>query len=372
MREVTTLGVEFVLAANAAILLSVALLWLANGLIGPLGLTRDWALRRRLTTTAWVSALVLPAFAFMAPHWLPTSGMNATDLLVAHFLRGNIDITATELAAILSLRNTVPQALLTPTTPIWTGLVLVLSAAALLRAAYIARSAWRLHRTLAATTVLRHIGRVTIHISSDCAVPFASRGLTRYHVVLPAYLVTDARAFRIALGHELQHIRQGDPLLELAVAALSPIFALNPAFWALARHTRRLREHDCDAACVARPRGNTRDYSLTLLAVANRASADRFAPGTFSVPFLGRRQMGHRATRSQLGNRIELLAQGPGRRANLVTTAALICALCAALAGTAWLLRSPTDWSHERLELSSVLNLERLETINTLGQRPLR
>jgi len=35
-------------------------------------------------------------------------------------------------------------------------------------------------------------------------------------------------------------------------------------------------------------------------------------------------------------------------------------------------IQKPADWTQDRLMLSTIINLERLETINTFGQRPLR
>ena len=376
MADGLTAGLGFVLAANAALLLAVCLLWISNRFLALAGLARDWTLRRRLTGAAWLLGLLLPtAFVLLADD-LPPPVLNATDMLVAQYLRGNLAISATDLSHLIELRDRVIHGFTHPGSVVWRSVLAVVLVAGAVRASLVLHAALRLRHVLADARPLRRSRCVTVYLSTDCDVPFAARGLRRHHVVMPAYLAADRRAFRIALVHEMQHIRQGDPLLEMAVALLSPVFALNPAFWSLARQTRRLRENDCDAACVARPGCDVRSYSLTLLAVARRASDGKAGsaslPGLFSVPFVGRRQMGRRATRSQLGSRIELLARRPARPAGRAVSGLVIAAFCTALAGSVWLLRDPSDWSHERLQLSSVLNLERLASINTLGQRPLR
>ncbi|UWQ18745.1 M56 family metallopeptidase [Jannaschia sp. M317] len=371
MADWLQLVVGSLLAVNAALVLAVGLLWLAEHGLTRIGLDRDWALRRRVSATAWVLALGLP-FALTA---LPGNAWNATDVVVGLFLNGNLSnlsLTATEFQSILAFRDGLPRALVAPASPAWQAVAAILLAAALMRALHVMRAAWCLRRLIHASMPLRETKSVRIAVSGDCPVPFAARGLRRNHVVLPAGLVADPEAFRIALAHELQHIRQGDPIREVLVAALSPLFALNPAFWNLSRHMRRLREHHCDAACVARPTMDARDYSLCLLDVARRARQGNPAPGAFTVALLGRKQLTGRATRSQLGHRIELIAKGPSRRAGRLTTLSLLAVFAVTLAGTTWTLRPPADWSQERLMLSSVINLERLETINTLSQRPLR
>lgn len=364
--------VGMILAANAALILAVGLLVLSTIGLRQIGLERDWSLRRRLTGLAWLLVLALP----LALAAVPGNAWNATDVLVGHFLRGNLSnlsISATDFSAILALRDNLPRSIATPATLFWKLVAVTLLTAAILRAAYVIRSALRLRKTVLTARTLRQTATLRIAVSETCPVPFASRGILRHHVVLPVSLLLDREAFRIALAHELQHIRQGDPMRELFVAAASPIFVLNPTFWTLIRQTRRIREHDCDAACVSRPSISARDYSLCLLEVARRAgSRPTRAPGAFSVALLGRRQLTGRATQSQLGHRIEMIAAGPTKPANRLVTVALLVLFAASLSGTAWTLRPPADWSHERLMLSSVMNLERLETINTLSQRPLR
>jgi len=43
--------------------------------------------------------------------------------------------------------------------------------------------------------------------------------------------------------------------------------------------------------------------------------------------------------------------------------------LSVAIVGSATSLSKPADWSHERIMLSTVVNLERIDQLNTLAQR---
>lgn len=372
MGEGLIAAARWLLAANAALVLGMALLALADAGLCRAGLDRAWALRRRLAASTLVLALALPLA--LSQDWTPAAPVNATELVVEQYLRGNLSgLSATALSDALAWRGALPRMLTAPDGPVAQALAAVLLAAATGRALWVAGAALRLRGVVRRARPLRRAGRLRIALSSDCAVPFAASGPWRHHVVLPARLALSPDAFRLALAHELQHVRQGDPRFETGVALLSPLFALNPAFWALARRMRRLREHGCDAACIARPGIDARAYALCLLDVARRA-AGRGGPGqgTFTVPLLGRRQGSPRRTGSQLGHRIEMIADGPGRPAGRATGAAVLGGFCAACVLGAWTLAAPGEWSQARLMLSSVTNLERLDAINTLARPPLR
>lgn len=357
------------LAANAALLLSWVLLTLFDGFLSRTGLAQAWSLRRRLVAGAWAVSLALPLCLAL----IPALPVNATDWLVAEFLRGNTALTqisATEFAGLIEAREDLPRSLSEAQGPVWRIVCAMVVTAALYRMIRIGISVLQVRTLVADARVVRDLRGLRVSVSSTCSVPFATAGLRRHHIVLPLTVWATPNQRRMALAHELQHLRQADPVWELAMAALSPLFALNPAFWALTRRTRRLREHSCDAACVARPGIDMREYAMCLLDVAR--NAQNKGPGTLTVALLGRRQMRSATTRSQLGQRIVWIAAGPERRASLWISAALIVAFSAMALGAMLVLRAPDGWSHERLMLSSVVNLERLETINTLAQLPLR
>ena len=358
MAEAARLAVEWALAANAALLLVTLALLILEAAIAHTPLARAWGLRRTLNATAWALVALLPVLA-LAPA-LPEAPVNATDLVVAQYLKGNLALSASELSALIDLRGEVAAALMDRAEPLWRLVAGALAAGALLRGAHVAVTALRLRGLLSRARVLRRAPGLRVLASPEVDVPFATRGLRRRYVVLPAALL-GTPALRIALAHEMQHLRQGDATVEVALSLVSPLFALNPAFWALARRTRRLREHGCDAACVARPGIDARAYALCLLDVA-RATRGGARQGSFSVPFLGRRQIG--PGRSQLAQRIEALCARPAA-ARPGIAALLAVALVAAAAGGTWTLRAPGSWSHERLMLSSVTNLERLRARDT-------
>ncbi|MBM2578030.1 hypothetical protein JQC91_17120 [Jannaschia sp. Os4] len=361
--------VEWTIAANAAVLLAAAALAIADRLAVASGRRRDWTLRSWLTSAAWALALAL-TLIWIAP--LPRGGVNGTDLLVGQYLRGNLVVSASDLSALLAWRGALARELAALEQPLHAALAAVIVGAAILRAGAVALAAWRLRTLLAGARVLRRIGRVRILATGACAVPFAAAGPRARHAVLPEDLLRRPGEARLALTHELQHLRNRDPQREVLVALLSPLFAANPAFWWLVRHARRLREHGCDAACLARADVDARAYAISLLSASRRA-AGAAAPKVLTAPLFRRAAPGAPGfLRSHLGRRVDAITRPPLARplggAGRIAAFALLCA-SVLLAG--WMLRPPGDWSHERLMLSSVTNLERMAG-GGLGQRPLR
>jgi beta-lactamase regulating signal transducer with metallopeptidase domain len=221
--------------------------------------------------------------------------------------------------------------------------------------------------------------RVVVSISRNTIVPFSTRGLFKHHIVIPEDLVTNPRAFRIALGHEAQHIRQGDVNWEILLTLASPLFALNPAFWLLSDRIRRLREYTCDAAFLKKPGIDARDYCLLLVDFASKLSSDRLmrrnSANLVNVQLCGQEGLFSRGKKCVLEKRIIALSQGSvfvdkgfAKYVNLAPALLLV-----AIIGTGVLMAAkPADWSHDRLMLSTVANLERLNTINGFAVAPLR
>ena len=353
-------AVGTVAALNAALLFAALVVALADRAVAATPFRNDWRLRERVAMLAWVAPVALPLV-----WWLrvgPFDAVDATDLVVAHYLRGNLDLSASALSDALAWRTAILRAMTDPTGPVWTGLGAAALLAGTLRAAWVAVSALRLRRSLRAAGPFRRIGRLRLALAARCRVPFAALGPQGGCIVLPAGLPAPER--RMILAHEAAHLRRGDPAFEMAAAILSPLFALNPGFWWLLSHARRLREHACDAAVLRRRGTDPRAYCLCLLDAARAAArAPALAP-----PLASRRSAG---LRSLTGRRI--VAMTTARRpAPIWLTLPMVAALAAVGLGGAWAVRAPEAWSHERLMLSSVTNLERLRAAGTFGTPPLR
>ena len=143
-------------------------------------------------------------------------------------------------------------------------------------------------------------------------MPFATRGLFRRHVVIPSFLLTSPSDMKIVLAHEFEHLRQGDVEWELAFEFLRPVLYFNPVFHFWKQKFGRVRELNCDQSVLERLGISAGDYARCLL---------------------------------------QFCGQRPSKRPD-------VGLLSAATA------RTPGDWSQDRLTLSTVVNLERLEAIN--------
>lgn len=170
---------------------------------------------------------------------------------------------------------------------------------------------------------------------------------------------------RIVLAHELQHMRTHDTEWEIGLELLRPLFFWNPAYILWKRSFEHLRELSCDETLLRHRRIDPRAYAQCLLSVCDRSVARRQARN-LALP------------------RVPLVAFGEGRRAARILRQR-IAAICGRnLASTrqkapVWVplalatlavilvassLRNSADWSQDRLMLSTVVNLERMETRN--------
>ena len=335
------------------------------------GQRRHFQTRRRVGLATCLTVLMLPlALPFLMASPFAAS-LNATDAVVAQYLKGNIAISALEMEALVEMRRTWVMDTATGTSPLGKAVVLVFAIAALARVGYLLINVQRIRRAVTGGTVLRRSRRLSVIVSPTITVPFTTRGLWRYYVVLPANLMRDPVAVSMTLGHEFQHIRQGDVNAEILLALASPLLVLNPGYWYLSGRIRKLGELACDRAYLARRLNDAHAYSLRLLGIARRASgAAPRQPAAFGVPLLGR-PLPWLARRSMLKSRILEIAANLDRPARETRWGGLVlsCGLSLAIFAGATSLSNASDWSHERIMLSTVVNLERINALNTLAQR---
>ncbi len=192
----------------------------------------------------------------------------------------------------------------------------------LLVAAALGRDALALRRKLCAARVVRRVRGLRIAISEEGPWT-AALGSTGW-IVLDRATASDSRLRRIAVLHELQHLRQGDALWAWILAALQPFFLWSPVARLVRAALVECEELSCDAALVARGRVAARPYAAALLDVAERG----LGVGVPALPALH----GH----SLLRRRIEmLLSPVPRRRlADGVLLVALLALACAGARAT--------------------------------------
>ena len=334
------------------------------------GQRRHFQTRRRVALATCASVLFLP---FVLPVLMASpfaASINATDAIVAQYLRGNIAVSAQTMDALVGMRSNWVLDIAKGTSALGQIVLGTFAIAALARLGYLAINLIRIRRAISSGRAICKTRRLQIIASPSVTVPFSTRGLRRYFVVLPESLLADRTAVCITLGHELQHIRQGDVDAEIMLALASPFLFLNPGFWFMSGRIRKLGELACDRAYLARQVKDAHSYSLRLLGIARRAAAAPSQPAAFGVAFLGR-PLPWMARRSMLKSRIVEIATDldrPTREAKW-TGLALSFSLSLAILTAAISLSKPADWSYERIMLSTVVNLERINELNTMAQR---
>ena len=132
-------------------------------------------------------------------------------------------------------------------------------------------SAFCLYRIVRQSHAWRKLGRVKIGLSDRILVPFSTRGLRNYYIVIPSHMLGQKDEMKVSLAHELQHLRQGDIEWEILLEVLKPIFFWNPAYHAWKRQVEHLRELSCDSEVLKKGRVDIVSYCETLLSVCQRS-----------------------------------------------------------------------------------------------------
>ena len=360
---------------NILFLLAFSLWWLLQAVIRHSRLKQGYALQLKLLKAALALTILSPILAFLAVsvgHGLwPDQPITLRDIAVAAYLRGDISLSAAEFEALLNARNRAWVTLFEGQSPWIVAAAAALLAGALLHFVRTLRSLAAVRKSVRGSYLWRRTRKVDIRLSDTVAIPFATRGLVRRYVVLPSSLVTRPRELRIVLAHEFQHLRDGDVEWELTFEFLRPLMYWNPAFGAWKRAFDRLRELGCDQALLARRRIAPREYANCLLDFRLRRMRGTL-PKVMHVAFI---RTGTGIAKRAFEERILALENAPDCKRGMAFASVLagVFAIGACLAAAS--IRQPGDWSQDRLMLSTIVNLERLEAINrgySLGSRNAR
>ncbi|MEL6647245.1 MAG: M56 family metallopeptidase [Pseudomonadota bacterium] len=289
----------------------------------------------------------------------PEQSLILSDFVVAAYLRGDIQISALEFERLLNLRAGWTEGALTLASPVFAALAVALSVGLLGFVLRFGLRAVQVRDMLDASHLIKRIGRVDLRVSQTVRVPIAVRGLTRYHVVLPYDFEATGLDRKMALAHEMQHFRNRDLEWEIGLEMLRPLFFWNPAFFLLKQQFDKLRELSCDEAVLARRGFAPLDYAMCLLRFCERAVTGRQG---LNVGLVG---TGRLSARRDLAQRLlSLGTMRAGRRVGFVPGVVFAVVLTVGFALFSASIQTHKDWSHDRLMLSTVVNLERLEAIN--------
>ena len=120
----------------------------------------------------------------------------------------------------------------------------------------------------------------TVRIARDTGP--AVIGVTSAEIVVPQWLLTrDDREQRLVIEHELEHVRQHDPLLLAIAQAVVVLMPWNPAVWWMASRLRLAIELDCDRRVLQRG-ASARDYGTLLIDLTDHRTGFGAALPAFS------------------------------------------------------------------------------------------
>lgn len=362
---------------NANILFCLAFaLWYAVRLaMGRSVLKHAYGTQLRLLNTIFLvivaAPLIAAAFALLQRSGVASGvSLNLSDMVVAHYLNGGFEMKAAEFEGLVLARDTFMLNVLTGDGLIAKAAIAAFLLGLALGVVRLVYSVFCLRRIVARSYDWRVFGRVRIRLSDRTLVPFSTRGWRNYYVVIPSHMLGNADEMRVSLAHEFQHIRQGDLEWECLLEALKPLFFLNPAFHAWKRQVEDLRELNCDSAVLSRGRIDLGAYCDTLLSVCQK-TLRRDRAFVIAVPKVtlvtADRGVLRDGKTSFLEHRILSLMDARRLRSERLFFAVLAVPLVSALTLATLAIQRPGDWSHDRLMLSTVVNLERLDEINRLS-----
>jgi hypothetical protein len=214
------------------------------------------------------------------------------------------------------------------------GLALALVALALAGGVRLAVRSVHLARHCRALPVLRRIGHVRLSLSDTDQVPFSAVTPSAAYVVVSLDALAAPERLRLAVRHEIEHLRRRDTTWAYALEALRAVLPWNPVAHAWACFAARLHEYACDQAVLAR--------GIPLAAYAEcllwAARAARRGPGALlaSPSLFGRRS-------SLLKRRIAMQMSDNQRRSSIVLPAVGLAALVAVTASSVGLRAAVAD-----------------------------
>jgi TonB family protein len=182
---------------------------------------------------------------------------------------------------------------------------LALMAGLALQASRLATALRHLRQIIREATEWKHLHGIQLVFSQQISSPFSTCALGRKHIVLPYSLLVSPRNLRLAVAHELQHVRNGDLGWLLIIESVKRLCFWNPAAHLWQFEFDCLQELACDEVLVQEKQISALAYGNCLLEVANGNSGPALVAVSSMVPGLSWLNNHH----SQLKHRILMLGQ---------------------------------------------------------------
>lgn len=254
---------------------------------------RSAALRHAVLGTAIFAAAVSPAITVALPAWVPAAAvleLTPSSAASTSAAEPDVDVTVATIeygggSASLTQRS----ALWTIWAVGWMASVLFLLGGFVRTQRVMARAVPDLQWQALAREIAASLGleRPVSVWRTDTRDVLATFGLVRPRILLPVQAAgwSEERA-RIALLHELAHVRRHDWLIQMAAEGVRTLFWFNPLFWIACARLRLEAERACDDAVLGAG-VEASGYASHLLAIARSCRADGRMPA--AAPAMARR-----------------------------------------------------------------------------------
>lgn len=361
------------LDVNALLLLACAACFAIGYALRLAGLGHTVLAQLRVMRATFLAVVISPIFvlALMAVvqggYIQPASVPNLSDFIVSQYLQGKFTMNPSALEHLLNIRAQSVSAAFASQGTFGFPIALLLLVGICAFALRLCLSIVRLRRMIKESYAWRRFGLLHLRLSDDISVPFSTRSWRKRFVVLPSEMLTRSADLRIALAHEIQHLRQNDVTWEIFLEMLRPLFFWNPAFYLWKRRVEQLRELSCDRQVMMRRGYRVADYCDCLINVCHNSLRPRrlFA---IDAPVVALVRIENRlfAQRSAklLKNRLMSLIDGKAERNPTAVFVVLAMPMLALTLAASLAIQKPSDWSQDRLMLSTIVNLERIHLTN--------
>lgn len=260
--------------------------------------------KQRLKLARFALLAIISAFWIM-PHtiaWLLIDAPSKS--LFQPFIRHASDHLSSYYSALPAASESIIKQAVLSMTDIDTVIISFLLLAIGLGFAYQIKNAFLLVKSVKHSYRIRKIGSVSILLNDIIQVPICFSFLHSSYVILPNALVENQQHFKLAVAHELQHIRQKDTRWLYLLMLLKVICIINPFIWLWARWFNELQEYACDESIIKRKNTSAVVYGQCLLDTARNITDQSYSYNVLSLTKFKQNNI-----HSNLYRRVEMLFQ---------------------------------------------------------------
>ena len=148
----------------------------------------------------------------------------------------------------------------------------------------------------------RKIKNIHILFSEKTTIPFCWSSITCHFVIIPSIFLEKSTDLKLAIRHELQHIRQGDTYWLHFIAVIKLVCFWNPLMKFWGHWFSELQEFACDESLILHKKTSRSTYAQCLIDTASTTLSETALPqGTLGITGLSKNY------RSILNRRVTML-----------------------------------------------------------------